>query len=166
MKSLLVAIAAIGASTAAAGAPIAPISQVTVVIGPKLEAKANVYGQRDLDQLADGLRKAVEGALARSGAAGPGGGKLELVLADATPNRPTSKQLGANTDLSFRSVGIGGATIEGALVLPGGTTRPVRFQYRPVDIRDVHAAGVWSDAYWTFEQFASRAARGDLYAAR
>lgn len=167
MKSILLAVAlAIGVAGAAVAAPSARISQVTVDIGPVLEAKADTYGRRDLDQLADGLRKAVERALARSGASAPGGGKLELILADATPNRPTFKQLGANTDLSYRSIGIGGAKIEGALVFPDGASRPVKYQWRPMDIRDVHAAGTWTDAYTTFDQFANRAARGELYAAR
>ena len=167
MKSILLAAAlAVGVAGMTVAAPIARISQVTVVIGPALEAKADTYGQRDVDQLAVDLRKAVEGALARSGARGEGGAKLELVLADATPNRPTFKQLGANTDLSFRSFGIGGAKIEGALVFPDGASQPVKFQWRPVDIRDVRGAGTWSDAYWAFDQFANRAARGELYAAR
>lgn len=167
MKSILLAAsAAVGLWGVAVAAPVGPISQVTVTIGPELEAKAGDLGQRDLDQLAVDLRKDVESALTRSGASGPGGARLELVLADAIPNRPTYRQLGNNIDLSAKSFGTGGARIEGALVFPDGARQPVSYAWRETNIRNVLDFTTWADAHRTFDQFAYRVARGDLLAAR
>lgn len=167
MKSILLAAsAAFGLCGLAIAAPVAPISQVTVTIGPELEAKAGDLGQRDLDQLAVDLRKDVEGALTRSGASGPGGARLELVLADAIPNRPTYQQLGNNIDLSPKTFGIGGAKIEGALVFPDGARRPVSYAWKETNIRNVLDLTTWGDAHRAFDQFAYRVSRGDLLAAR
>lgn len=167
MKSIFLAAAlALGVSGAVSAAPSARISQVNVVIGPGLEAKATDLGQRDLDQLAVDLRKAVEAALARSGARGEGGATLDLILADAIPNRPTYKQLGNNVDLSAKSFGIGGARIEGELVFPDGAREPVGYAWRETNIRNVLDFTTWGDAHRAFDQFAYRVARGEFYAAR
>ena len=167
MKSLLLAAAlAAGAAGAAQAATPGPISEVTVTIGPELEAKADIYGRRDLDMLAKELKRDVERSLSRTGAMGPDGAALHLILADAQPNRPTFKQLGDRVGLSFSSFGVGGAAIEGAAVYPDGHSDPVRYRWYESDIRQSVGAWTWSDATWTFQRFADRLARGDAYAER
>jgi hypothetical protein len=168
MKAIfLAALMAATGLTAAQAAPHA-VSQVSVTIGPELQAKAGKYGQRELDQLAKELKSDVERALARSGgaASGGGGGELKLVLADATPNHPTFKQLGDTPGLSLQSFGLGGARIEGVLLRQDGTTEPVRYEWRETDLRMASGQSTWGDADATFEQFASRVAHGDRLAER
>ena len=169
MKSLAIAvlIAAGGASAAAAATALpSPISSVTVSVGPALQAKASQYGQRELDDLTIDLERDVQQALDRAGSAGPNGASLQLVIADATPNRPTYKELGDRPGLSMRSFGIGGARIEGALVYSDGHSEPVRYQWYESDIRNARGDGTWSDADATFQQFADQVAHGKLYASR
>jgi hypothetical protein len=84
----LVAAALLSSTTAAVAAP----ASVTVTVGPELQKKAvETYGVRDVDHLATELRTDVERELTRTGAFG--GARIELVLVDAKPNRPTFKQL-------------------------------------------------------------------------
>ncbi|HWA61346.1 MAG TPA: hypothetical protein VG939_08220 [Caulobacteraceae bacterium] len=152
MRSIILAAALAVAGAAAAQPP----ANVTVAIGPELQAKASLYGQRDLDQLADELRHDVERALARSHQ----NVQLKLVLADAKPNRPTFKQLGDTPGLSMQSFGVGGATIEGVATRPDGSTEPVHYRWYESDIRQARHNSTWGDAGWTFQQFADNVAHG------
>jgi hypothetical protein len=157
----LVAAALLSSATAAAAAP----ASVTVTIGPDLQKKAiEKYGVRDVDRLASELRKDVERELARTGAYD--GSRIELVLVDAQPNRPTFKQMSDKPGLSFESFGIGGARIEGQAIAPGGAATPVRYSYYETDIRQSRGHSTWSDAQWTMNRFAYRLARGKSVASR
>jgi len=128
MRTAAIAAAALLASASVA---FAQPASITVTVGPELQAKAErSLGVRDVDDLARDLRKAVEVRLARTHAYD--GARVELVLADAKPNRPTFQQLGDTPGLSYRSFGLGGATIEGRMIAPDGTVTPI--SYRNYDI--------------------------------
>ena len=133
---------------------------VAVAIGPKLQEKAEDYGQRELDFLARDLQRSVERRVAGSP------GRYELILVDARPNRPTFEQLGDRLDLSAMSFGLGGATIEGAYVAPDGSRSPVRYSWYDHSIAWAQYEATWGDAETAFDRFAARLARGQLYAAR
>ncbi len=157
----LVAAALLSSATAALAAP----ASVTVTVGPKLQKKAvETYGVRDVDRLAAELRKDVERELARTGAYD--GARIELVLADAQPNRPTFKQLSDKPGLSYESFGIGGARIEGQAIAPGGGVTPLKYSYYETDIRQSWGHSTWSDAEWTMNRFAYRLASGKSIASR
>lgn len=164
LLSSAVATAAIATSAAA----MPPISRVTVDIGPKLQEKAlKEYGMRDVDRLAAELQEDVERALNKSGGLTQDGGRLELVLMDAKPNRPTMKQMSDKPGLSMQSFGVGGATIEGRAVFPDGQVVPVSYKWYETDIRQAVPSTTWSDAQRTFDRFALKVARGgDVYARR
>jgi hypothetical protein len=161
MRTLALAAAALLASGSAA---LAAPASVTVAIGPGLHAKAEKeYGLRDVNRLADSLRKEVERELAKTGAYD--GARIELMLEDAKPNRPTMQQM-SKMGLSFESFGIGGATIEGHAIRPDGTMVPLSYSWYETDIRNAWATTTWHDAEWTFDRFASRLARGETLARR
>jgi hypothetical protein len=162
---LAAALAVTGFSAAQAAAPHA-VANVSVAIGPELQAKADKYGQRDLNDLARELKDDVVQALQRKGGLTSAGGELKLVLVDATPNHPTFKQLGDTPGLSMRSVGLGGARIEGVLVRADGTTEPVRYEYRQSDLWMARTQSTWGDADHAFEMFADRVAHGQQLASR
>lgn len=165
--ALLSSVAATAAlATAAAAMP--PISRVTVDVGPKLQEKAaKDYGLREVDELAARLQEDVEKALSKNGGLSADGGRLELVLVDAKPNRPTMQQMSNKPGLSLQSFGVGGATIEGRAVFPDGTSTPISYKWYESDIRQAIPSTTWSDAERTFDRFALRLARGgDVYAGR
>jgi hypothetical protein len=157
----LIAAALLSSTTAAVAAP----ASVTVTVGPELQTKAvETYGVRDIDRLATELRKDVERELARTGAYD--GARIELVLTDAKPNRPTFKQLSEISGLSYQSFGIGGARIEGQAIARGGAVTPLKYSYYETDIRQSWTNATWSDAEWTISRFAYRLARGKVVASR
>jgi hypothetical protein len=160
----IIAVAAAASLLAGTAALAAPAS-VDVAIGPELQAKAEkTYGVRDVDRLAADLRRSVARELSRTGAFD--GTRLELVLVDAVPNRPTFKQMSDRPDLSFESFGVGGARIEGRAVAPDGAVTPLSYRYYEPDIRYAWANATWSDAQWTFDRFAHRLGRGEAVASR
>jgi hypothetical protein len=161
MPKLVLALALAAAPLAAAAAgPGAPISSVDVTIGAPLQANAQKYGERDLDYLARELKTDVERSLRSQGRLAPGGARLRLVIVDAVPNRPTFAQLGANPSLSMRSVAVGGATIDGEQMGPGG--HHVHYQWYETDIRLERGSATWSDAERAFDMFAHDFASGRL----
>ncbi|MBU1377955.1 MAG: hypothetical protein KKE02_04745 [Alphaproteobacteria bacterium] len=162
MRLLALTAAALLASASAAFA--APAS-VNVTVGPELQKKfEKTLGVREADVLTSDLRTAVERALAKKAA--HDGARIELILTDVKPNRPTFKQLGDTPGLSFESFGVGGAAIEGRIVAADGTVSPVDYKWFETDIRQARASWVWSDAEWTFDRFARRLARGQEVAGR
>jgi hypothetical protein len=162
MRTLALAAATLLLSATAAFA--APAS-VSVVVGPKLELEAQrSLGVREVDDLAKSLQTDVEKRLAKTGAYN--GARIELVLVDAKPNRPTFKQLGDTPGLSMRSFGIGGAKIEGRAVAADGSVTPLSYDYYASDIRWARGQTTWSDAEWTFEAFADKLGQGKAVASR
>jgi hypothetical protein len=162
MRALVIATAVLlaGATTALA----APAS-VTVTVGPELQAKAiKTLGVRDVNQLAADLQSTVAKKLAKSTAYD--GAKIELVLSDAQPNRPTFKQMGDKPGLSYESFGIGGAKIDGRAVAADGSVTPIAYKYYESDIRYARHGGTWADAEGTFQRFAYDLGRGRTVASR
>jgi len=162
MRLLALTTAALLASGSAA---LAAPATVSVSIGPELMAKAEkTYGVRDVQWVADDLRASVERALARSGTHQDA--RIELVITDARPNRPTFKQLGDTPGLSMSSFGTGGATIEGRIVSANGSETPIDYKWYETDIRQVYGAWTWTDAARTADRLATKIARGEQLAHR
>lgn len=166
MRPLLASALLAGALLALPAAPAAarpladagdPVSaQVHVTIGPELAAKSRRYGERELADLNTELARTV----ARSAAKG-GFTRLELVLEDARPNRPTFAMLSRNTSLSLQSVAVGGAKITGTAYGPNGP-QPLKTSWYETDLRQEIGAATWSDAYRAFQFLASSLSRGKV----
>lgn len=135
----------------AGGALAAP--NVDVVIGPKLQKKADKYGVREFDYLSRDLQR----TFVRT--PGLDGATVKLTIAEATPNRPTFKQLGDRIGLSPQSIGIGGAVIEGSVTYPDGRVQPVKYSWYDYDIRDALGSTTWTGAQRAFDMAARKVAR-------
>lgn len=163
--ALLATFASLVLSGAANATEPLSTTRVEVKLSPELQKKAaDDYGVRDVQRLADDLKKDVERELDRTGILA--GGRVELTLVDALPNRPTFKQLGDRPSLSFESFGTGGATIEGQAISVDGHITPVRYRWYESDIRQAKLATTWSDAGRAIDRFAFQLGRGDVYARR
>ena len=148
------------ASLVAAGPALAAPPNIEVKISPALQTQAaKSLGARDVQQLADDLKRQVGRSLDRTGVLN--GARLELTLVDAKPNRPTFKQLTDQPGLSMESFGVGGATIEGKAVAVDGTVTPLGYRWYETDIRNARYQTTWGDADTAIYQFANRLARGD-----
>lgn len=154
----LLAGAAANPANAQPYAPSAGGGAVAVSLGPMLQSRARVYGERDLAELQEDLAREVERALARPRGAAPT--HVDLVLEDAKPNRPTFEQLGREPSLSMRSIGIGGARVSGWATMRDGARVPLRFSWYESDIQNERASGTWSDADRAFQMLAADLSRG------
>jgi len=152
-----ISLAAIAGGAHAQRSPQIPGPQISVSIGPALQARADDFGASEIDDLRKDLLDEVTHAFAHARYTPA---RVDLVIEDATPNRPTFAQLSRSTGLSMRSVGVGGARITGALVGPDGATRPIRYQYFETDLREERGATTWSDADRGFMMLASELAGG------
>jgi len=131
--------------------------QINVSIGPALQARADDFGDLELQDLRKDLTDEVTRSFAHARYVPS---RVDLVIEDATPNRPTFAQLSRSTGLSMRSVGVGGARITGTLVGPDGVARPIRYQYFETDLTEERGATTWSDADRSFMMLASELAGG------
>ena len=163
---LTTTLAATAAAFAVQAAPLGPVAEVHVAIGPALQDKVDDYGQRELDFLAADLRKSVIQAISRQGGLTPSGGTLDLVIEDATPNRPTMRQMSNKPGLSYESFGIGGAKVSGVLTTPDGRSIPVSYRWYENDIRWSQGTSTWSDAQTSFDRFGRQLVNGSLAAER
>lgn len=163
---LAAALLAATAASAAQAAPPGGIASINIIVGPELQDKAKDYGVREFDTLTSELLQAVERELRKTGSLVETGGRLDLVIEDAKPNRPTMRQLANTPGLSFESRGVGGAEISGVLTTVDGDTIPVSYRWYESDLRNTIASGVWSDAETSFDRFARRLAQGESLARR
>lgn len=161
----IIALAAAAALLASGTAALAAPASVSVTVGPELQRKAvKTYGVKDVNRLADNLRADVERELIKTGAYD--GARVELILVDAKPNRPTFKQLGDKPGLSYQSFSIGGAKIEGQITVADGTVTPISYRWYQPDIRQTWYQSTWTDAEWTIDRFATKLGRGQALASR
>ncbi len=162
---LTTALVSLGLAGSALAEPLSTVSSVQVTVGPELARKAaKEYGVRDVDRLVASLRGDVERELQRTGVLA--GGRVELVLVDAKPNRPTFKQLGDRPGLSYQSFGVGGLSVEGKAISIDGDVTPIRYSWYESDIRDSRIGGTWADAEHAIDRFAFQLGRGKVYARR
>ena len=144
---------------ALAMAASAQAQQVTVDIGPDLRRQADVLGEREVREQADRLAEVVSRTLDRRGALD--GARINLVLTDLKPNRPTFQQLVDRPGLDgMRSISIGGAAIEGEIVTASGERIPVSYDWFSHSLADVRGFTTWQDADRAYARFAANLAAG------
>lgn len=143
----------------AAGPAMADPASINVTIGPELQDKAGDLGERDVRDQADRLAEVVRRALARGG--GLDGARIDLVLTDLKPNRPTFEQLAQQPGLDgHRSLSIGGAAIEGSITTADGQVLPVRYDWYSNNLAEVRGHTTWQDADRAYQRLASRLVDG------
>ncbi|WP_203292954.1 hypothetical protein [Maricaulis parjimensis] len=151
MKRTITAFFAMAALTAPTLAG-EPVSIAEIRFGEALQEKADEYGQRELEYLASEMREALERELGDH--LGENGLVLDVVILDATPNRPTMEQA-ASRGLHHSSVSIGGASLEAHLLDANGVElESYAYSWRTHNIRDVIGYSTWTDARRTIRRFA------------
>lgn len=132
---------------------------ISVSLGADLQEKAEELGPREVQEQADRLAELVGRALAREGDLD--GARIELVLTDLRPNRPTFQQMVDRPGLDgHRSRSTGGAAIEGRITTADGRVEPVRYDWFSSNLGDVRGFGVWQDADRAYRRLADNLADG------
>ena len=157
--SLGLALVMIGLGVGVCTAQTTPVAPVQVDLGPAVADRAGDLGRTELQREADYLRTGVERLLSRRHERPA---LVHLTIADIEPNRPTSAQLGASTQLRADSFGVGGAAITGEVVLADGRKLPVRYRYFQDQLRDESNFTTWGDADEAFDTLAGLIAAGRI----
>lgn len=143
----------------AAGPAMADPASVSVTLGPDLQEKAGELGERDVREQADRLAEVVRRALARAGDLD--GARIDLVLTDLKPNRPTFEQMAERPGLDgHRSISIGGAAIEGSITTADGRVLPVKYDWYSHNLAEVRGYTTWQDADRAYRRLAGNLADG------
>lgn len=147
------------AAATLAGAAMAQPAAVNVTLGARLQDKAEDLGAREVREQMDRLTEVVSRAVADDAALA--GARIDLVLIDLKPNRPTFQQTADRPGLDpMRSLSIGGAAIEGQITLADGTVQPVRYRWFSTTLADVNGFGVWQDADRAYRRLGTNLAAG------
>jgi hypothetical protein len=151
-KSIFAALA-MGATLFATSA-FADGLQVNISYAEKAEkAITKTYGERERETIRDLLIRNLTRELGNQAA------RVDVVINDVVPNRPTFKQLGDTPGLSFQSFGIGGADVSGkAYDAAGNLLGEVSYDWYG-DILWADTAWTWTDADRALYQFSRRLAR-------
>jgi len=152
--------APLAAVLAVSAAPaMADPAAITVTLGGDLQDRVDELGEREVRDQADRLVETVQRALARDGALD--GARIDLVLTDLRPNRPTFQQLIDRPGLDgLRSISIGGAAIEGQITMADGRTVPVKYDWFSHSLADVRGFSTWQDADRAYRRLAVNLADG------
>ncbi len=136
-----------------AGSAVADGLQLNVTYAPKAEkAITGTYGERERGVIRDLLQRNLTRELGTQAA------RVDVVINDVVPNRPTFKQLGDKPGLSMQSFGIGGADITGkAFDAAGNLVGEVSYDWYG-DILWADTAWTWTDADRALYQFSRRLA--------
>lgn len=146
-------------AVAAASPALAQTPTVNVTVGGDLQQDADKLGARDVNDQAARLARVVQSELERRNALD--GARVDLVLTDLKPNRPTMQQMVDRPGLDgIRSISIGGATVEGQITLADGQVQPVRYDWYSNNLQDVRGYGTWQDAETAYQRLASNLVRG------
>jgi hypothetical protein len=152
-------LAPLTAAMALAGAVAAQPSAVVVTVSPDFAKTAAELGEREVQQQADDLARTVERVLNEQQALN--GARIELVITDLKPNRPTIQQATDKPGLDMmRSISIGGAAIEGTITTASGEVQPVKYERYSNNLADVRGYSTWQDASTAFNRLARNLAEG------
>lgn len=152
-------LAPLTAAMALAGAVAAQPSAVVVTVSPDFAKTAAELGTRDVQQQADDLARTVERVLTEQQALD--GARIELVITDLKPSRPTMQQAALKPGLDMmRSISLGGAAIEGTITTASGEVQPVKYDYYSTNLADVRGYSTWQDASTAFNRLARNLAEG------
>lgn len=150
MKRILLGAAAL------ALAPFAAAGDINVSYSEDFtETLEEDYGTREGEHLAEEIQDDLIRAFEKAGISPA---RVDVVILDAKPNRPTFKQLGDEPGLDFsRSIGIGGMKMT-AIAYDESDTAIGELEYGwfENDLRDVIGATTWSDAQRASRFFARK----------
>ena len=153
MKRLIASIAAAAAISVSAHADDVFSFSTSEDFQEKLE---DDYGERELEYLTEEIREDITREL---GKVGVSPARIEVMIIDAKPNRPTFEQLGAG-GLSFQSFSIGGMDLKAtAYDASGEVLGELEYDWFENDIRNAPSQSTWSDARRASGRFARKFAK-------
>ena len=139
---------------------VTPVTVSSITFGDAIQEKAREYGYRELATLSAYMERAVGREIVSMGftTAVEQQLVLDIVIEDADPNRPTSRQQ-MSGGLHASSFSIGGASISATLSdHQGNVVDEFSYEWSSNNIRNAQYASTWTDARRTINQFADEIA--------
>lgn len=153
MKRSILALAAIAALSLPAQAEDMFSFSTSEDFQEKLEDE---YGERELDYLTKEIQKDISRELAKVDVSPA---RVDVMIIDAKPNRPTFEQLGAG-GLSFQSFSIGGMDLKAtAYDSSGNVIGELEYDWFENDILNAQHRPTWGDARRASDRFARKFAK-------
>lgn len=138
--------------------PIAAATEVNVSFSEDFtEDLADDYGIREGEKLTKDVIEDLETAFKKSGVAPA---RVDVIIEDAKPNRPTIEQVRQKPGLDmFRSKSLGGMDLTGvAYDADGNVIGEVSYDWYEFDLRNVVGSATWTDANRASQRFAKKMA--------
>ncbi|MEM9178091.1 MAG: hypothetical protein AAGA89_00205 [Pseudomonadota bacterium] len=153
MKTIFAAIGAL------AILPTAAATEVAVTYSDDFaEELADNYGEREGETLTEEIIEDLDRAFAKAGVEPA---RVDVLIVNAKPNRPTLEQLSDRPGLdAFRSISLGGMELVGtAYDADGNVIASQEYGWFENNLRDVVGSGVWTDANRASRRFATKMAK-------
>lgn len=150
MKTIFAAIGAL------AILPTAAATEVAVTYSDDFaEELSENFGEREGETLTEDIIEDLDSAFEKAGVSPA---RVDVVIVDAKPNRPTFQQLSDRPGLdSFRSISLGGMELTGtAYDADGNVLATQEYGWFENNIRDVIGSGTWTDANRASRRFAKK----------
>ncbi len=134
------------------------VSDISVTVSDNIKNENIRWDERDVALLKKALLKKVSNRLNRQNLMNKDGVRLELVLVDITPNRPTFREMSKRPSLNYVSFGLGGAEVDAHFIAADGTELgKMHYRYYADNLYDYSAgATTWYDARRSFDKFSRR----------
>lgn len=152
MKTIIAAIGAL------ALLPVAAAADISVTYSDDFaEELSENYGEREGERLRQDITEDLDKAFEKAGVSAA---RVEIVIVDAKPNRPTFEQLSDKPGLDpIRSISIGGMELTGtAFDAEGNVLASQDYEWFQNNIRDVIGISTWGDANRASRRFARKMA--------
>ena len=120
------------------------------------------YGMKDLDMLREDLADEMNTDLSKAGysVSENGAYTLRVTIDDARPNRPTFKQLSMQANLSYNSVGRGGARMTSELIdASGNVVGTSKYGWYEDALDQFSGLSTWGDAKRSFSRYAKKTSK-------
>ena len=153
MKTIFAAIGAL------AILPTAAATEVAVTYSDDFaEELSDNYGEREGETLTEEIIEDLDRAFDKAGVAPA---RVDVMIVDAKPNRPTFQQLSDRPGLdAIRSISLGGMELTGtAYDADGNVLATQEYEWFENDIRDVVGSSTWMDANRASSRFAKKLAK-------
>jgi len=153
MKTIFAAIGAL------AILPTAAATEVAVTYSDDFaEELSDNYGEREGETLTEEIIEDLDRAFDKAGVAPA---RVDVVIVNAKPNRPTFQQLSDRPGLdAFRSISLGGMELTGtAYDADGNVLATQEYEWFENRIEDSVGAATWSDANRASSRFAKKLAK-------
>lgn len=153
MKTIFAAIGAL------AILPTAAATEVAVTYSDDFaEELSDNYGEREGETLTEEIIEDLDRAFTK---AGVDPARVDVMIVNAKPNRPTLGQLSDRPGLdSFRSISLGGMELVGTVYdADGNIIATQEYGWFENNLRDVVGSGVWTDANRASRRFATKMAK-------